>query len=214
MQAMERDLGDVGLWERSLERSQRRRALAAARGRTRVTSVHVSAALLTATVVAPVGTAVAQGTTLRHGSEGEAVAAVQRALGTPADGVYGPVTRRAVRAFQSAHGLVADGIVGPATARALGLGGAGAPSSSSTAAIQRALGIPADGVFGPITARAVRAFQAAHGLEVDGVVGPVTARALGLGGGAPTPAKAPAEGTTAALQRALGVPAHRGYAAG
>src|SRR5690349_5535589 len=154
MLAMERDLGDVRLWERSLERSQRRRALAAARGRTRMTGVQVSAALLTATVVAPVGSAVAQGVTLRHGSEGEAVAAVQRALGIPADGVYGPVTRRAVRAFQAAHGLAADGIVGPATARALGLGGeSSGPASATTAAIQRALGIPADGVFGPVTRR-------------------------------------------------------------
>src|SRR4051812_11552043 len=212
MQAMERDLGDVRLWERSLERSLRRRALAAARGRTRVTSVHVSAALLTATVVAPVGTAVAQGTTLRHGSEGEDVAAVQRALGIPADGVYGPVTRRAVRAFQAAPGRGVDGVVGPAPAGALGLAatarGVLPSAATSVAAIQHALGIPADGVFGPVTRRAVRGFQAAHGLEVDGVVGPVTSRALGLGGGAPQPAK-PAGGasTTVALQRALGVPA-------
>src|SRR4051812_50131560 len=103
MQAMERDLGDVRLWERSLERSLRRRALAAARGRTRVTGVQVSAALLTATVVAPVGSAVAQGGTLRHGSEGEAVAAVQRALGIPAGGVYGPATRRAPRPLPAPH---------------------------------------------------------------------------------------------------------------
>src|SRR3954452_6260782 len=120
---MERDLADVGLWERSLERSQRRREQDAHRSRARVTGVQVSAALLTVTVVAPVGTAVAQGTYLKRGSEGEDVAAVQHALGIPADGVFGPVTRRAVRNFQRAHGLEVDGIVGPITAGSLGLTG-------------------------------------------------------------------------------------------
>ena len=52
---------------------------------------------------------------------GAAVAALQRALGIPADGVYGRQTRRAVRAFQRSHGLVVDGVAGPRTRRALGL---------------------------------------------------------------------------------------------
>ena len=54
---------------------------------------------------------------------GSSVAALQRALGIPADGIYGPQTRRAVRRFQRAHGLTADGIVGPATWAALGHAG-------------------------------------------------------------------------------------------
>ena len=55
-----------------------------------------------------------------------AVRAIQRKLGLPADGIYGPRTRAAVRGFQRRHGLAVDGIAGPQTLRALGLGRAAA----------------------------------------------------------------------------------------
>jgi Transglycosylase-like domain/Putative peptidoglycan binding domain len=61
------------------------------------------------------------GATASATANGSSVAAIQRALGVKADGIYGPRTRRAVRAFQRKHGLVADGIAGPQTLRALGL---------------------------------------------------------------------------------------------
>lgn len=51
--------------------------------------------------------------TIRLGSRGETVRAVQQKLGLTADGVFGPGTERAVRAWQQQNGLVADGIVGP-----------------------------------------------------------------------------------------------------
>jgi cell wall-associated NlpC family hydrolase len=207
-----RDLGSLELWERSLARSLRRRESAAAR-RTpayKKKRALVSAALMTATVLAPANDAArAQGTEvagtaasgmLRLGSRGPEVAAVQRALGIAADGVFGRQTRRAVRAFQAAHGLEVDGIVGPITRGALAGGGGGAGATlppATTIAVQRALGISADGVFGGQTRRAVRAFQASHGLEVDGVVGPATLGALGLSG-----VVAPAGGGVAAVAAA------------
>jgi peptidoglycan hydrolase-like protein with peptidoglycan-binding domain len=76
------------------------------------------------------------GSTLLHrGSHGSTIVAVQHALGIPADGVYGAVTRRAVMSFQREHGLIVDGIVGPQTLGALGLSsdhGSGSGSSGSS----------------------------------------------------------------------------------
>jgi hypothetical protein len=74
-------------------------------------------------VVAASGSAVtaASEETLRKGDRGPAVRRLQRRLGVPADGVFGPQTDRAVRRFQRRHRLVADGIVGPITRRELGL---------------------------------------------------------------------------------------------
>src|SRR3954453_10243765 len=128
MQASYRDLASPDLWEDSLERSRRRRVLAA-RGRREMpgkkqASAAVSAAMVM-TQTAPAfaaaaaaggsgsGTKVAQsspanraiapaapGQLLRFGSTGPDVARIQNTLGIANDGIFGPQTEAAVRAFQ------------------------------------------------------------------------------------------------------------------
>ena len=63
---------------------------------------------------------------------GNQTAQVQKALGIPADGVYGPQTRGAVRRFQRSHGLAVDGVAGPATLAMLGVS---STSSSTTTSV-------------------------------------------------------------------------------
>jgi cell wall-associated NlpC family hydrolase len=226
-----RDLGCRDIWERSLARSRRRREAATARRRAvnRGAAAKVSAALLTATIVTPVAelalpaAATASITMLRKGARGPAVAAVQSALGIPADGIFGPQTRRAVRRFQAAHGLEVDGIVGPITSGALGLGStlhhrhhrhahvSRGPGPEITRLVQAKLGVGVDGVYGPITRHAVRAFQRAHGLVVDGIVGPQTMAALGISGSSTVSApsssgSSSASAAVAAAQSVIGTP--------
>jgi hypothetical protein len=53
---------------------------------------------------------------------GGGVRSLQRRIGVPADGVFGPATEEALKRWQAAHGLVADGVAGPQTRAKLGLG--------------------------------------------------------------------------------------------
>ncbi len=162
-------------------------------------------------------------TLLKLGSRGSAVKAVQRALGIPADGIYGPQTRAAVLAFQTRNGLGADGIAGPQTrAKLFGRRGGAADKlirAGWVAPVQRALGVPVDGIYGPRTRAAVRAYQARHGLTVDGIVGPQTLSHLGIapnpssngghshGGNGSAPAQSGRGARAAAIaQRYLGIP--------
>ena len=95
---------------------------------------------------------------LGPGDRGRAVKVVQRALGLPADGIYGRQTTRAVRRFQRAHGLPVTGRVDRRTREALlrpaasGHGGAEVPEGAVdlVSAARRALGRPyAAGADGP-----------------------------------------------------------------
>jgi uncharacterized protein (TIGR02594 family) len=53
--------------------------------------------------------------TIQQGDSGPDVVYLQKALGIPADGEFGPVSKGAVKGFQTATGLASDGVCGPAT---------------------------------------------------------------------------------------------------
>ena len=89
---------------------------------------------------------------LRVGSTGAAVKAVQRRLKVSVTGYYGRQTETAVKLFQRRRGLKVDGIVGPVTARALGVklgsssyatGGAAPGSNGSNTAQSKRVKLPA-----------------------------------------------------------------------
>ena len=150
---IDRDLSSPLPWRRSQRASKERRSARARRRRLALRGrAGVTLAVLASAVAA--GGALAQQTAppssggASASTGGASVAAIQRALGLPADGVYGPRTRAAVRRFQRRQGLTVDGVVGPQTLAALGLSssdpepepatGAEAPSdASASATLQR-----------------------------------------------------------------------------
>jgi peptidoglycan hydrolase-like protein with peptidoglycan-binding domain len=116
-------------------RADARRRLRRLRGRRSAVAVLGASLLLTGGAVAQQGGG-ASSAAAKSSVRGSGVVALQRALGIPADGIYGPQTRRAVKRFQRAHGLVVDGIAGPQTLAALGLS-AHASSSRRSSTLQR-----------------------------------------------------------------------------
>jgi peptidoglycan hydrolase-like protein with peptidoglycan-binding domain len=218
-EASARDLADDALWELSLACAQAKRR-AAEPGflpQARVAGASLVVAAVAAALPAPGGAhGRARSSTvtrahielLKRGSRGPSVAAVQRALGIPADGIFGPQTRAAVRAFQRRHGLLVDGIVGPQTRAALFRSAHHERLIRAwwVAPVQRALGVTVDGLYGPITRGAVRAYQARHGLIVDGIVGPQTLGALGIRRSGSQPLSSRGARVSALATRYLGIP--------
>jgi peptidoglycan hydrolase-like protein with peptidoglycan-binding domain len=118
------DPANPGPWLASLSASRRRRAEARRQARRRRAGRGGGAALLACMTLVAGGAVAADGPASSGGravSSASGTVALQRALGVPADGVIGPITRRAIRNYQRNHGLVVDGIAGPATLGSLGI---------------------------------------------------------------------------------------------
>jgi hypothetical protein len=118
------DPANPGPWLASLRASRRRRAEAARQARRRRAGRGGGAALLACMTLVAGGAVAADGPASGGGravSRTSGAVALQRALGVPADGIIGPITRRAIRSYQRNHGLAVDGIAGPATLGSLGI---------------------------------------------------------------------------------------------
>ena len=130
------------------------------------------------------------GSVLRSGSTGEAVKALQRALGGLAvDGAYGTRTASAVSTFQKSARLKATGVADSAVWRALEardypfkgyygkvlrLGSTG----DAVTALQRALRIPVTGSYDLSVVSAVKQLQGRAKLSRTGSVATLTWQAL------------------------------------
>jgi peptidoglycan hydrolase-like protein with peptidoglycan-binding domain len=144
-------------------------------------------------------------TTLRRGSTGKAVTALQKAIGgLTADGIFGPLTEGRVKEYQKSKGLTVNGVVDSKVWNAL-MGKSTSSGSTSTSsplsqyvdvtlklwsrgeavkALQKALGgLTVDGVFGPLTEGRVKAYEKSKGMTQDGVVDSTLWKALIADGG-------------------------------
>jgi peptidoglycan hydrolase-like protein with peptidoglycan-binding domain len=146
------------------------------------------------------------GLTLKLWSRGEAVKALQTALGgLTADGSYGRLTEGRVKAYQKSKGLAVTGVTDAKVWKALMAQGTAVPTAAPTTTfateytaskatvlkvgstgsavkvLQRGLGgLVVDGSFGTRTLASVKRFQTSRGLTASGVVDGKTWTALEL----------------------------------
>lgn len=156
--------------------------------------------------VTPVAPATPSGTTLKYGSTGAPVYALQNALKsrgfysqTP-NGVYDDATWTAVWQYQRSQNISPDGIAGSVTMQKLGLNAPTAPSGqvgatslkygasgSAVSALQSSLKNlgyytgTVDGHYGDSTFNAVWWFQKNNSLDPDGIAGAATISAINSG---------------------------------
>jgi hypothetical protein len=117
------DAAQTIAYRRSLRASRTRRGAAAMRRRRRLRSRGSMIAATAGLLFASGGAIAAQHSVSggQRGASSATIAAAQAALGVPADGVAGPVTRAATKRFQRTNGLTVDGVIGPQTLSALGV---------------------------------------------------------------------------------------------
>lgn len=121
-------------------------------------------------------------TTLKNGSKGDMVKALQYIVGVTADGKFGAKTEEAVKALQKKYGLTADGLAGKKTFEAivehaptLRFGNSG----TYVFALEVLLAdMKLDGIYTQEEVAHVRAYQASKDLVIDGIVGKKTWSAL------------------------------------
>jgi peptidoglycan hydrolase-like protein with peptidoglycan-binding domain len=112
---------------------------------------------------------------------------LQRALGVPVDGDFGPTTQKALKRWQRAHGLTPDGVAGPQTRAALDLGTGSVlkrqvlrrhASRAHTRTHHTKPAVVAAKAAPRRAGGGVRALQQALGVPADGVFGSGTQHAL------------------------------------
>src|SRR3989338_3163201 len=127
--------------------------------------------------------------TLKQGSSGSQVVALQQTLGGLAeDGAFGPITKAAVMAFQSSRGLVADGVVGPMTGASLGgvaSGGSYPAGCTSTSGYSTTTGTKCDsgGSTLPAGCTSTSGFSPTTGMSCSGGSSPSPSGPLAGGAG-------------------------------
>ena len=121
-------------------------------------------------------------TTLKNGSKGDMVKAMQYIVGVTADGKFGAKTEEAVKALQKKYGLTADGLAGKKTFEAivehaptLRFGNSGAYVFALEVLLAD---MKLDGIYTQEEVAHVRAYQASKDLVIDGIVGKKTWSAL------------------------------------
>lgn len=120
--------------------------------------------------------------TLRNGSRGDKVKALQYILGVQADGIFGNKTETAVKTYQSKNKLTADGIAGKKTFQKI-VDNAPTLKISSIGNYVYALEcilstMFANGIYSIDEEEHVKTFQASCNLVIDGIVGKNTWKAL------------------------------------